>query len=317
MNICKYDIYFIIVLLLIAYVYFNPIKNEGFQSTTLGYQADIEAIRNLSSIAQQLTSNNTLTMPGKLNVTSELNVGSNINLAGNLIIPNKNVIDLGAGDTTREGNAGKIGYNIFEDALNIVGKGKTGEPRRTTIWDNVKVYGKLATNNFDPNNMPDNWTGGIRTYDIFSSATIAAGTDDGKTVKTFINKEGDGYFSRNVTIDKGLRAPGGIGAIMVDGIVISLPIVCSMSNTKWFGMEDRDDNYFIMPGYKLEIWTGYNYTNDRNEYNNTPQRWDNTNGFNIMYTGDINPTNRTSSLKLYYLGNEVRIPGVSDNNYKM
>jgi hypothetical protein len=45
---------------------------EKFQSTTSGYQADIEAIRNLSSIATQLTSNNTLTMPGALNITNEL-----------------------------------------------------------------------------------------------------------------------------------------------------------------------------------------------------------------------------------------------------
>jgi hypothetical protein len=49
-------------------------NKEKFQSTTSGYQADVEAIRNLSSIATQLTSNNTLTMPGALNITNELSV---------------------------------------------------------------------------------------------------------------------------------------------------------------------------------------------------------------------------------------------------
>jgi hypothetical protein len=49
-------------------------NKEKFQSTTSGYQADVEAIRNLSSIATQLTTNNTLTMPGALNITNELSV---------------------------------------------------------------------------------------------------------------------------------------------------------------------------------------------------------------------------------------------------
>ena len=47
---------------------------KTFKVQTTGYQADIEAIRNLSSIATQLTTNNTLTMPGALNITNELSV---------------------------------------------------------------------------------------------------------------------------------------------------------------------------------------------------------------------------------------------------
>ena len=76
MNICKYDIYFIIFTILMLYVLYKIefCNKEKFQSTTSGYQADVEAIRNLSSIASQITSNNTLTMPGALNITNELSV---------------------------------------------------------------------------------------------------------------------------------------------------------------------------------------------------------------------------------------------------
>jgi len=188
-------------------------NKEKFQSTTSGYQADVEAIRNLSSIATQLTSNNTLTMPGALNVTNSLSANDNISvknktneggririlnslkdgkkdqtndwsiwnmtggygnklsfwryngdgtnagslmdlndngtvtISGNLLIPGNNVIDLGASDATREVNAGKIGYNIWDDSLNIVGKGKPGEARRTTLWENLKLTGSLTVNN--------------------------------------------------------------------------------------------------------------------------------------------------------------------------
>jgi len=77
-------------------------------------------------------------------VGGNINVGGNATVGGSLLIPNKTFIDLGAGDTTREPNAGKIGYNIFEDSLNIVGKGKPGEARRITMWDQLKINGTFC-----------------------------------------------------------------------------------------------------------------------------------------------------------------------------
>jgi hypothetical protein len=85
MNICKSDIYFIILLALFLILFYKIYKleniKEGFDATSdmkavinQVYNADIEAIRNLSSIATQLTTNNTLTMPGALNITNELSV---------------------------------------------------------------------------------------------------------------------------------------------------------------------------------------------------------------------------------------------------
>ena len=55
MNICKKDILLLILCIIVIYLLYKDfIKKEGFQSTTTGYQADIEAIRNLSNIATQL-----------------------------------------------------------------------------------------------------------------------------------------------------------------------------------------------------------------------------------------------------------------------
>jgi hypothetical protein len=187
----KSDWYFIITIIMFFYLIYIY-KRENFQSTTTGYLADIEAIRNLSNIATQLTTNNTLTMPGALNVTNKLLIGKsadgisssisdstydtnslsivgqgtapnrkvtlwdNVQINGNLSIPGKNVIDLGAGDTTREGNAGKIGYNIWDDSLNIVGKGKPGEARRITMYDNVQINGNTTIKGLL--NLPNNTT---------------------------------------------------------------------------------------------------------------------------------------------------------------
>jgi hypothetical protein len=49
-------------------------------------------------------------------------------------------IDLGFGDATRDGNAGKIEYGTFDStALCIVGKGTSGTTRNIHMWDNVTI----------------------------------------------------------------------------------------------------------------------------------------------------------------------------------
>jgi hypothetical protein len=81
MNICQKDIYLIFLNLIIIYLLYKDFnKKEGFDNisdikTTLNqlYQADIEAIRNLSSIATQLTTSG-LTVPGNLSISGNLNI---------------------------------------------------------------------------------------------------------------------------------------------------------------------------------------------------------------------------------------------------
>ncbi len=80
MNFCRNDIYFILIFLVLGYLLYKDLtKKEGFDATSDAndainnfYKADIEAIRNLSSIATELTKNNTLIMPGNLNVKGAL-----------------------------------------------------------------------------------------------------------------------------------------------------------------------------------------------------------------------------------------------------
>jgi hypothetical protein len=188
MNFCRNDIYFILIFIILGYLLYKDMtKKEGFDATSdmkavinQVYNADIEAIRNLSSIASKLQAGG-LTVPG------------------NLLLQSGTVIDFGSNDTTREPNAGKIGYSVFEDSLNIVGKGKPDEPRRTTLWENLKVTGKLATNNLDPNNMPDGWGGGLRINDGYASGTMGFGPD-GKALKAYMNRNGDAYVSNSLKI---------------------------------------------------------------------------------------------------------------------
>jgi uncharacterized protein Usg len=239
MNICKYDIYFIILLCFIIYLYFN--KSENFQSTSSSYQTDIEAIRNLSNIATQLTSNNSLTVPGDLKVTNNLSIGdsnfasgsSNVNGTANgkmLVFDNTFNGTPGQGMPANKirlhnkNNEWIAGIGLEDSAQTY----HTGNSHRFYVGTSASKYGdlafkidntknvsiinKIATNNLDPNNMPDGWGGGIRTFDIYSSGTIACGPD-GKQLKSYLNSSGDGYFAGNVTINGNLKVNGGINTV--------------------------------------------------------------------------------------------------------
>ena len=58
-----------------------------------------------------------------------------------------------------------------------------------TVPGQLKASGKLATNNLDPNNMPDGWTGGLRILDGYASGTMGFGPD-GKKLNASINSAG-------------------------------------------------------------------------------------------------------------------------------
>jgi hypothetical protein len=85
MNICIKDLYLIFFTIIIFYLIYCSVCNknkEGFDATSdmkavinQVYNADIEAIRNLSSIATQLTTGG-LTIPGTLNVSGITKVNS-------------------------------------------------------------------------------------------------------------------------------------------------------------------------------------------------------------------------------------------------
>jgi len=67
----------------------------------------------------------------------------NVTVSGTTFTP---FIDLGFSDSTREQNAGKIGYGQFDtEALAIVGKGSPGVVRKVHLWDDVIVDNNLTT----------------------------------------------------------------------------------------------------------------------------------------------------------------------------
>ena len=93
------------------------------------------------------------------------------------------------------------------------------------------------------------------------------------------------------------------GAYLVNGDtntlnnLFQLPIFGSVPNLTNMGFTNADDIYYIMPGYKIELYSAINYVT-------LITTIDNTNGTLIMYK-QITTTNTCESIKMYYKGVEI------------
>jgi hypothetical protein len=67
-------------------------------------------------------------------------------VTGSTTISQKNTLEFGFG-LTKEGSAGKIGYQIFTAGLDIVGAGTSSPNRQICLWDDVHVQGNATIAN--------------------------------------------------------------------------------------------------------------------------------------------------------------------------
>ena len=200
----------LLIIIFIVIVYFtwqiNSLKKklslETFNNSE--YLADVQAIRTLSKIADGLQKDG-YTVPGNLIVAEKL--------------------------WCKGGNAGGGGQTHFpyNDGLNYI-RG------HTILTGNLSSNGRIATNGLDPNNFPDGWGGGLRTYDIYSSGSIVSGPD-GKSFNAGLNS-GGGLWGLDVTANKSLTVNGNAqvnGSSQVNGnLNVNGQINCSsIKMGKW------------------------------------------------------------------------------------
>ena len=118
-------------------------------------------------------------------------------------------LDLGAGVTGRESNAGKIEYGTFrDDALCIVGAGTTNQNRKVTLW----AEGGLSARG------PTDVTGALTAASITATGALSAGGDldvDGDAlVRTDLDVLGNGVVRKRLVV--GQTATTGYGNVTAD-----------------------------------------------------------------------------------------------------
>ncbi len=99
------------------------------------------------------------------------------------------------------------------------------------------------------------------------------------------------------------------GVFMVNSGYGSFPIFCSIYDFSRWGMNDIDNYYIVMPGYKLSTFPSIGYVpSSTTSYNGI---FDNTTGTTPLYYNSAY-SDHGSSCYLYYKGNEIKLIGISD-----
>jgi hypothetical protein len=88
------------------------------------------------------------------------------------------------------------------------------------------------------------------------------------------------------------------GATDVNNFLMHLPIFGSIQYLNSMGFQDSDNIYYVMPGYRIELYSGTNYTGTFN------QNIINTNGTKIRYV-TASPADQCSSIKMFYKNVEI------------
>jgi hypothetical protein len=88
------------------------------------------------------------------------------------------------------------------------------------------------------------------------------------------------------------------GATTLNDFLMHLPIFGSIKYLNSMGFYDSDDIYYVLPGYKIELYLETEYRGTLN------QTIDNTNGTKIRYVASTS-VNRCRSIKMFYENVEI------------
>ncbi len=204
MKISNFNLIFFILIIMIIIFMFDPIKTfllgtEHFQTTdqTNYYQTDVEAIRNLSSIASTLTSSDIIISPGSFNITSDVNITNNLSISGNInasnaIINTRNINT--NGPVSISGNLNATTGNTTLGAVSING-GATVNGTINHNTGNLNIRGTVNLNNNNSLNLTN--SGSINLVNgAINTKFINSVTD---TITISGNVTTDGALPSNVT----------------------------------------------------------------------------------------------------------------------
>ena len=156
-----------------------------------------------------------------------------------------------------------------------------------TVPGQLKVGGKLSTNNLDPSNMPDGWGGGLRIFDGYASGTMGFGPD-GKKLNAYINS-GGAIVGIDATIANNLTSTN-LTSTNINGININ-----ASNKTNEGGSISIKNELKNGKANQTNSWTIWNMTGD---YGNKLSFW--------RYNGD--GVNAGPALDLFDDGT-VNVPG--------
>lgn len=192
---------------------------SGFNGSWNANSSDYSNINKLGQLAYQagygtynysvfLRRDGTLPMTGNLNMGSnsinnvvDYNGTGNINTGGKIVAGSEVTAENGYGDTiTLGGDSSGSDYELrlgTAKPLTIYSPNATQYSTVLNVNRNTIINERLATNGLNPNDLPSNWVGGIRTYDAYASGTVGVGTSG--NLAAYLNSSGQIYANTQIT----------------------------------------------------------------------------------------------------------------------
>lgn len=205
----------------------NATYSNITQLGQLGYQVGYGTY----SYSIYLRRDGTLPMTGALNMgAQDINNAKNITASGKGIFGGEVTATNGYGDKiTIGGDAVSNDYEIrlgTGKTLTIYSPNAAANSTVLSVGGNTAVSGRISASGFDPNDIPTGWGGGLRTFDVVASGTIAlikSGTPaSAGNLAAYMNLNGDIYSSNTINTSGTMYASNGIstgGSISASGNV--------------------------------------------------------------------------------------------------
>ena len=226
MKFTKKDLIYLIILLIIFYMFLN--KSEKMSNTDIKkiiqeeYKIDVDAIRNLSKLANDLTANNRLIVPGGLEIAGPLKIG-NVNIKQNGEIHGKSInvttvtsgtVTAGTGGITSGSSVIKHNGEIKGKSINVntvtsgtVTAGTGGIKSGSSV---IKYNGEIHARDFHGKSFNGQAGSYVRYGDDFVLSTNIAGTPSGRHYIIYddnsdVRKNGSGAYGYSNIANQGYQ----------------------------------------------------------------------------------------------------------------
>lgn len=145
---------------------------------------------------------------GTLPMTGSLDMGGQDIKNANTIVATSDItsghqviVHNSAGDKMALGGFNGNDYEIrmYEGTKNLSIFSPNAKQYTKVLWvsRNTQIQERLGLMGTDPNDIPSDWSGGLRTVDVYADGTVGAGSN--QQVNAYLNASGDVYASRNIS----------------------------------------------------------------------------------------------------------------------
>jgi hypothetical protein len=221
-----------------GYVHIRSVNGEGGIIQLDGNNGTTMWVENLNGVFRLVNSPWSAQI---FSVDQSGNVVANGEVSGNLANGLSQVRMIGGAYGAMWRNDGANLYLLFTAANNQTGEWNALRPITFDDTDNnVSFGGRIGTMGYSPNDLPNGWSGGVRTYDVYASGTIGMGPGGGGLTSYFNNDQA--VFGTPVYFKTLQGCPAG-SPVMSDG---SGGITCGSNQTTSFYVIPANGGYGVV-----------------------------------------------------------------------